>query len=125
MAETLIVIAESNPDVRDQISTELSKRGYEVATAADGQQALEAIRARRPAAAVLDWIMPGLQGPRACAQLKADPETADIPVVLLTARADEEDVAAGFEEGADDYLTKPFAIEELDDVLRRLIARPC
>jgi DNA-binding response OmpR family regulator len=122
MAGILIVVADSNPDVRDLISRELSKRGYEVATAADGRQALEAIRARRPAAAVLDWILPGLQGPRACAQLKLDPETADIPVILLTARAAEEDVAAGFEEGADDYLTKPFAIDELDEMLRRLIA---
>ena len=119
---TLIVIAESNPDTREQISRELSKRGYEVATAADGRQALEAIRARHPAAAVLDWVMPGLQGPPACAQLKADPQTADIPVILLTARAAEDDVAAGFEQGADDYLTKPFAIDELDEMLRRLIA---
>jgi DNA-binding response OmpR family regulator len=122
MAETLIVVAESDPRVLDQISRGLSERGYEVATAVDGRRALEAIRARRPAAAVLGWILPGLQGPRACAQLKGDPETAEIPVVLLTARAAEEDVAAAFEEGADDYLTKPFAIDELDEILRRLIA---
>jgi DNA-binding response OmpR family regulator len=122
MAGTLIVVAEGNAVVRELISRGLSERGYEVATASDGRAALEAIRARRPAAAVLDWILPGLQGPRACARLKADPETADIPVVLLTARADEEDIAAGFEEGADDYLTKPFAIDELDEMLRRLIA---
>jgi DNA-binding response OmpR family regulator len=122
LAETLIVVAESDPRVLDQISRGLSERGYEVATAVDGRRALEAIRARRPAAAVLGWILPGLQGPRACAQLKSDPETAEIPVVLLTARAAEEDVAAAFEEGADDYLTKPFAIDELDEILRRLIA---
>jgi two-component system, OmpR family, phosphate regulon response regulator PhoB len=123
MADTLVVLAGSNPDLLEQVSTQLSKRGYEVASAADGQQALETIRARRPAAAVLDWVMPVLQGPKVCALLKADPATADIPVVLLTARATEQDIAAGFEEGVDDYLTKPFAVEELDEVLRRLIGK--
>jgi CheY-like chemotaxis protein len=123
MADTLVVVAGSNPDLLEQVSTQLSKRGYEVASAVDGQQALETIRARRPAAAVLDWVMPVLQGPKVCALLKADPATADIPVVLLTARATEQDIAAGFEEGVDDYLTKPFAVEELDDVLRRLIGK--
>ena len=56
-----------------------------------------------------------------CARLKADPETAHIPLVLLTPRAGEEDILAGFEQGADDYLTKPFAIDELDEILRRLM----
>jgi DNA-binding response OmpR family regulator len=93
-----------------------------VLTAADGQLALQTIRTRRPAAAVLDWVMPVLQGPAACAQLKADPETSGIPLILLTDRAAEEDIAVAFEEGADEYLTKPFAIDELDEMLRRLIA---
>ena len=89
-------------------------------TARDGQQALDMIRASRPAAAVMDWVMPVLQGPSVCARLKADPETSEIPVILLTDRAAEEDIAAGFEKGVDEYLTKPFAIEELDELLRRL-----
>jgi CheY-like chemotaxis protein len=123
VAKTLIVIADSNSESLKLVSRELSKLGYDVATAADGQKALETVRARRPAAVVLDWVMPVLQGPRVCAALKADPQTADIPVILLTARAAEEDIAAGFEEGADDYLTRPFAIDELDEMLRRLIAK--
>jgi DNA-binding response OmpR family regulator len=121
VAGTRIVIADGDRDVLEQVGWELEERGYEVATAADGQQALESVYERRPAAVVLDWVMPVLQGPSACARLKADPETADIPVVLLTARADEGDVAAAFEEGADDYLTKPFSVDELDELLRRLI----
>jgi CheY-like chemotaxis protein len=121
VARTLIVVADSSPDLLEKVSRALSGRGYEVAAVADGQQALETIRARRPAAAVLDWLMPVLQGPLVCARLKADPETADIPVVMVTARSAEEDIAAAFEEGADDYLTKPFGIDELDEMLRRLI----
>jgi len=117
----LIVVAEDNLDLLNLISSRLTKRGYEVATAADGWTALEVIRARRPAAAVLDWVMPVVQGNEVCAELKADPATAGIPVVLLTARASEKDVARGFEGGADEYLTKPFDIEELEGMLRRLI----
>lgn len=121
MAGALIIIADGDRDILELVSGELSKRGYDVAIATDGQQALETVRRRRPAAVVLDWVMPVLQGPSACARLKSDPATADIPVVLLTARAAEEDIAAAFQEGADDYITKPFGIDELDDVLRRLI----
>jgi DNA-binding response OmpR family regulator len=123
VAETLVVVADSNADLLELVTRELSERGYEVATAMDGQQALEMIRARRPAAAVLDWVMPVLQGPKVCSLLKADPVTAGIPVVLLTARVSEQDIAAGFEEGADEYLTKPFAVDELDETLRRLIGK--
>jgi DNA-binding response OmpR family regulator len=87
----------------------------------DGRQALAAIRERRPAAAVLDWAMPGLEGPEVCAILKADPETAGVPVVLLSASAMDDDVAHGMAYGADGYMTKPFDIDELDALLRHLI----
>jgi DNA-binding response OmpR family regulator len=116
-----VVIAGGSAELLEQISSDLSHRGYEAVTAADGQQALELIREQRPLAAVLDWVMPVLQGPKVCALLKADPQTAKIPVILLTARASEDDIAAAFAEGADDYLTKPFAIDELDEMLRRLL----
>jgi DNA-binding response OmpR family regulator len=120
--QPLIVIADSNPALLAMISQELSKRGFEVVTVSDGQRALDTIRQQRPAAAVLEWVMPTLQGPRVCAKLKADEETAEIPIVLLTARAAEADIASGFGEGADDYLTKPFSIDELDEMLWRLIS---
>jgi two-component system, OmpR family, phosphate regulon response regulator PhoB len=123
MADRLVVIAGGNPDLLEQVGGELTRRGYEVTAATDGQQALETIRALRPAAAVLDWVMPVLQGPKVCSLVKGDPVTADIPVVLLTARSTEQDIAAGFEQGADDYLTKPFAVDELDEVLRGLIGQ--
>jgi DNA-binding response OmpR family regulator len=117
----LVVVACGDFDLLDEVSRELSERGFDVALAVSGHHALEIIRARRPAAAVLDWMMPGIQGPAACAALRADPDTAGIPVVMLTARAAEQDITAAFELGVTDFLTKPFAIEELEDVLRRVI----
>ena len=117
----LIVVADDNVDILLLISKRLTKRGYEVATASDGGAALAMVRERRPVAVVLDWVMPVLHGKDVCAELKADPATAAIPVVFLTARAAEDDIARGFESGADEYLTKPFDIDVLEKALRRLI----
>lgn len=117
----LIVVADDNADILLLIAKRLAKRGYEVETATDGWTALEMIRTRRPAAAVLDWVMPMMQGGEVCAEVKSDPATADIPVIFLTARAAKEDIARGFASGADEYLTKPFDLEVLENTLRRLI----
>jgi two-component system phosphate regulon response regulator PhoB len=122
LPRTLIVVADANARDLAGLSAGLEQRGYEVAQAPDGQQALELIRDRGPAAAVLDWVMPVMQGPAVCAEIKSDPRTARIPVVLLTTRAAEEDIARAFAQGVDDYVTKPFAIDELDDILRSLIS---
>jgi DNA-binding response OmpR family regulator len=70
---------------------------------------------------VLDWAMPSLEGPEVCAKLKSDPDTAGVPIVMLSASALREDVARGLAHGADGYLTKPFEIDELDALLRHLI----
>ena len=103
------------------ISAQLTRLGYEVETATNGQQALELIRRRRPAAAVLDWLMPVLQGVEVCSLLKDDPSTSSIPVVILTSKVSELDVEEGFRRGADEYITKPFDVAELEQVLQRLI----
>jgi len=79
------------------------------------------VREREPAAVVLDWAMPGLDGLEVCARLRADAATAAIPIVMLSASAMREDVVRGLAHGVDGYLTKPFEIEELDALLRRLI----
>ncbi len=118
----VVVVADDDPDILKLVSKRLYKRGYEIITATNGQEALEMIRERQPAAAVLDWMMPIIQGGQACALLKADPATCSIPVVLLTAKATEADIETGFRRGADEYLTKPFDIGELDHTLKRLIA---
>jgi CheY-like chemotaxis protein len=109
-------------DILRLISTRLARRGYEVVAVGDGVQALEAVHSRTPEAAVFDWAMPSLDGLEVCTRLKADPGTARVPVVLLTASAMKEEVARGLAHGADGYLTKPFDIDELDTLLRHLIA---
>lgn len=119
----LVVVADDNADIRRLVERRLGRRGYTILSAPDGDTALALIRAQRPAAAVLDWMMPGMHGDAVCHEVKHDPRTASIPVVLLTARATQEDRSAGLEAGADDFLTKPFAIDELDAVLRRLLDR--
>lgn len=118
----LIVIADDHPDILELVQRRLSKRGYEVSTATNGRDALDLIRSTSPAAVVLDWLMPQMKGPEVCAALRSDPSTEAIPVVMLTAKASEADVITGFECGADEYLTKPFGIDELDQALKRLLS---
>jgi DNA-binding response OmpR family regulator len=120
-AHPIIVVADDDADILGLISARLARRGYEVVAVGDGQEALEAVRKRKPAAVVLDWVMPSLEGPEVCAELKSDPDTAGVPIVMLSASALREDVARGLAHGADGYLTKPFDIDDLDGLLRHLI----
>ena len=117
-----LVVADDDADILRLLERRLSRRGYEVVTAADGRAALEAIRRTEPDAVVLDRLMPAMSGEEVCAALKADERTAAIPVVLLSAQASEREIVEGFGVGADDYLTKPFDLDELDERLRRLVA---
>ena len=117
-----MVVADDDEDIRQLVRLRLARRGYEVAVAADGLLALALIRSDPPDAAVLDWVMPGLSGPDLCRALRDDPATANVGLVLLAARATDEDLRTGTE-AADEYLVKPFDIGALDAALRRLIDR--
>lgn len=117
----LVLVADDDADILSLLARRLDRRGYRTITARNGKEALELARALLPDAVVLDWMMPVMEGPDVCDHLKRDPSTSRLPVVLLTARVSERDVRSGFEHGADEYLTKPFAIEELDGVLARLL----
>jgi DNA-binding response OmpR family regulator len=117
-----IVVADDDPDILRLLERRLSRRGYAVTTAADGVAALDAVRSTAPDAVVLDRVLPALSGEEICAALKADERTAAIPVILLSAHASEREIVEGFGAGADDYLTKPFDLDELDERLRRLVA---
>lgn len=117
----LVLVADDNEDIRDLLATRLSSRGFTVITAADGQAALDAALEKRPAIAVLDWVMPVIQGHELCVKLKSDSRTAAMPVVMLTARGEEEDRLLGLDLGADDYVVKPFDIDALVGTLNRLI----
>jgi DNA-binding response OmpR family regulator len=120
--QPFILVADDDADIRNLVVKRLGKRGWNVLAAQDGAEAVAMARSERPAAIVVDWMMPKMTGPEVCAALKADPDTAAIPIVLVTARASGGDRDAGLEHGADDYVTKPFDIDDLDAVLRRLLS---
>jgi two-component system, OmpR family, phosphate regulon response regulator PhoB len=120
---TTVVVVDDDPDIRALVSTRLSKAGYVVTVESDGEAGLAAARALQPDLVVLDWMMPGLSGIEVCRMLRDDPRTADTAVLLLTARAQEEDIERGFAAGADDYLVKPFSVRELANRVDALLAR--
>ncbi|MBV9776573.1 MAG: response regulator, partial [Acetobacteraceae bacterium] len=107
-----VLLADDNADMRDYVRRLLGGR-YDVAAAADGQAALDAIRRRRPDLVLSDVMMPGLDGFGLLRAIRSDPSLRDMPVILLSARAGEEARAEGLDGGADDYLTKPFSAREL------------
>jgi DNA-binding response OmpR family regulator len=118
-----VLVADDDEDILQLVAFRLERAGYTVVTAADGQQALAAAREHRPDLAVLDVMMPGLNGYEVTRALRGDPETAAIAVILLTARVQEADVSRGFEAGADDYLRKPFSPQELRSRVQAILAR--
>jgi DNA-binding response OmpR family regulator len=120
---TTILVADDDADIRELVAFKLTQAGYEVVPAQDGVAALEAVRSGGLDLAVLDLMMPGLSGLDVCAQLRRAPETADLPVILLTAKAQEQDVATGFATGADDYVVKPFSPRELVSRVQAVLAR--
>jgi two-component system alkaline phosphatase synthesis response regulator PhoP len=116
-------VVEDEEDLLELISFNLKKEGYRVSTAADGEEAIQRAKAQLPELIVLDLLLPRVDGLSVCKTLKADPLTAQIPIVMLTAKSEEADVVSGLELGADDYITKPFSprvlIARLRSVLRR------
>jgi two-component system response regulator MprA len=116
-----ILVVDDDPGVRDSLRRSLTFNGYDVDLAADGVEALNAVAAHRPDAMVLDVMMPRLDGLETCRRLRADGD--DLPVLMLTAREAVADRVAGLDAGADDYLPKPFSLEELLARLRALLRR--
>lgn len=122
-----ILVIDDEPDLLELVRVNLDQAGYSVETAADGREAFAALRRTRPDLVVLDLMLPDVSGTDLCRQLRADPSFAGLPIIMLTAKADEVDRVVGFELGADDYVTKPFSPRELtlrvNAVLRRQNAR--
>jgi len=127
-ARKKILVADDEPDVLNLVVLNLQRAGFDVIKAEDGEQALRLAREEIPALLVLDLMMPGFSGLEVTKQLKQTPQTARIPVVMLTAKADEVDRIVGLELGADDYVTKPFSPREIvlrvQSVLRRMDSVP-
>jgi DNA-binding response OmpR family regulator len=118
-----IVVADDDVDIRELVEFKLSTLGHDVVAVSDGQAAIDACQAQRPDLAVLDVMMPGVSGLDAVRAIRADPALAGLPVILLTARAQESDVETGFDSGADDYVTKPFSPRELAARVQALLTR--
>lgn len=106
--------------IRRLVEVNLQRAGYRVSTAEDGQEALERIQSERPDMVVLDVMMPRQDGFAVLKTLKSDPSTADIPIVMLTAKAQDADIFRGWQSGADCYLTKPFNPMELLAFVKRI-----
>src|SRR5690606_29048860 len=104
----LILIVEDEPSLVELLRYNLEKADFEVQTARDGDEALVAIDERRPDLVLLDWMLPMTSGLEVCRRIRRQPETRDLPIVMLTARGEEADRVRGLESGADDYVTKPF-----------------
>jgi two-component system alkaline phosphatase synthesis response regulator PhoP len=101
----------------------LSREGYQVSCAASGEETLRAVRSGIPDLIVLDLMLPGIDGLEVARQLKADPKTRDVPIVMLTAKGEEADIVTGLELGADDYITKPFSPRVLTARVKAVLRR--
>jgi DNA-binding response OmpR family regulator len=119
----LVLVADDEEDIRALVAFRLKRAGYEVITAADGEEALLLATTRLPDLAVLDMMMPKATGLEVTHIMRKQAATKDIPVILLTARAQEVDVQRGFEAGADDYVKKPFSPQDLQTRVHALLER--
>src|SRR5947199_357360 len=117
-----VVVIEDDDDIRSLVAFRLERVGAAVHQASDGESGLAAVAELRPDVVLLDWMMPGMDGLEVCRRLRADPATASLPVVLLTARAREADAERGLAAGADAYIAKPFSQPELLDAIRAALA---
>ena len=119
----LVLVADDEEDIRSLVSVRLKRAGYDVITAADGEEALLLVTARLPDLVVLDMMMPKATGLEVAHNMREQATTKDIPIILLTARAQEADVVSGFEAGADDYMKKPFSPQDLQARVQALLER--
>ena len=122
-AAPLVLVADDEEDIRALVAFRLQRAGYDVITAADGEEALTLATTRLPDLVVLDMMMPKATGLEVTRSLRGHDTTRDIPVILLTARAQEADVARGIEAGADDYVKKPFSPQDLQMRVQTLLER--
>ena len=112
-AQPTVLLVEDEPAQREVLAYNLEAEGFAVTQAADGEEAMMLVDEAAPDIIILDWMMPNLSGIEVCRRLKIRPETRGIPIILLSARAEEVDRVRGLETGADDYVIKPYSVLEL------------
>jgi DNA-binding response OmpR family regulator len=113
MSKKRLLVVEDEPDMADLVASRLRREGYTVDVAGDGAAALGRVRADPPDLAIVDIMLPRFTGTQLLTEMRQDPRTATVPVILLTAKAEESDVVVGLSLGADDYVTKPFSLSVL------------
>ncbi|MEO5973947.1 MAG: response regulator [Ilumatobacteraceae bacterium] len=119
-----IVVADDDLDLCELLEMKLRQSNYEVFTATDGAQALEMVRSVHPHLVILDIMMPLMTGMEVLRHLKAEPATADIPIILMTAKRQESDISSGFALGVVDYIVKPFNLRDLVFQVQSVISGP-
>jgi two-component system phosphate regulon response regulator PhoB len=122
MSAKVLVIEDEEP-ISQLLAYNLQKEGFRVAVCPDGDDALTAVDEERPDLVLLDWMLPNVSGIEVCRQIRTSKETRDLPVIMLTARGEEEDRVRGLDVGADDYVTKPFSMSELVARMRAVLRR--
>jgi DNA-binding response OmpR family regulator len=118
-----IVIAEDEPDIRELIAFTLRFAGHEVVTGSNGEEGYELTKKEKPDLAMFDVRMPKMTGYDACKKIKADPEIAHIPVIFLSAKGQENEIEQGLAAGAEEYLLKPFAPDQLTEHVRAVLVK--
>jgi two-component system phosphate regulon response regulator PhoB len=127
MSETLhkprVLVVEDEAALATMLRYNLERQGYNVDEAGDGQEAMTRISEQQPDLVLLDWMLPVMSGIEVCRQIRRRPETRDLPVIMVTARTDDQDAVRGLNTGADDYITKPFNLDSLLARVRALLRR--
>ncbi|MEL7310589.1 MAG: phosphate regulon transcriptional regulator PhoB [Pseudomonadota bacterium] len=123
MSGPRIIIVEDEVAISDMVTFHLSRAGYEVVQALDCQQARERLADQGADLAIVDWMLPDMSGLELVRSLKRDPQFEDLAIIMLTARADEQDKVRGLDSGADDYITKPFSSRELISRIQAVLRR--
>lgn len=119
----MILLVEDEPSQREVLAYNLQAAGYDVLTAASGDEGKIMLQETTPDLVLLDWMLPGISGIELCRQIRARSETRDLPVMMLTARGEDEDKVRGLDTGADDYIAKPYSMSELVARIRALMRR--
>jgi two-component system phosphate regulon response regulator PhoB len=123
MAKPTILVVEDEAPLLTLLRYNLEKQGFRVEEATDGQEALLRVAENKPDLVLLDWMLPSLSGIEVCRQIRRRPATRDLPVIMVTARTEDQDAVRALDIGADDYITKPFAVEALMARIRALLRR--
>jgi len=118
----LVLLAEDDPDIQLVAKLALRRAGYRVTAVSNGREALAQLEVERPDIVLLDWMMPEMDGPATCASLRANPATAGIPIVFMTAKSQASEIERGLSLGAAGYIVKPFDAITLGDQLRQILA---